>query len=147
MVAAGAAWTFGSPSILAGPTVTNGRSECRRSSIRRCDKPDWNLGDESSGGPVMGDDVDIVIGRRLRARRRLLGVSQQALGAACGVTFQQIHKYESAVCRLSAAMLWRLSNALDVEVGYVFVGMQKTPVQDEPRMTKHDERDLMAGLL
>ena len=78
----------------------------------------------------MKEGVDIVIGRRLRARRRLLGLSQQALGSACGVTFQQIHKYESAVCRLSANMLWKLAGALDVEMTYFFSGI---PREDEGR--------------
>ena len=73
----------------------------------------------------MKEGVDIVIGRRLRARRRLLGLSQQALGSACGVTFQQIHKYESAVCRLSANMLWKLAGALDVEMTYFFSGIPR----------------------
>ena len=73
----------------------------------------------------MKEGVDIVVGRRLRARRRLLGLSQQALGSACGVTFQQIHKYESAVCRLSANMLWKLACALDVEMSYFFSGIPR----------------------
>ena len=73
----------------------------------------------------MREGVDIVVGRRLRARRRLLGLSQQALGATCGVTFQQIHKYESAVCRLSAHMLWKIACALDVEIGYFFSGLPR----------------------
>lgn len=68
----------------------------------------------------MNDSVDVMVGRRLRARRRLLGYSQQNLGEACGVTFQQIHKYEAAVCRMSAVMLWRLAQVLEVDVGYFF---------------------------
>jgi transcriptional regulator with XRE-family HTH domain len=71
----------------------------------------------------LSGDVDVIVGRRLRARRRLLGYSQQELGAACGVTFQQVHKYESALNRLSVVMLWRLATALDVEVGYFFTGL------------------------
>jgi len=73
----------------------------------------------------MKEGVDIVVGRRLRVRRRLLGLSQQALGAACGVTFQQIHKYESAVCRLSANMLWKIACAMDVEMSYFFSGLPR----------------------
>ena len=71
----------------------------------------------------MKDAFDILVGRRVRARRRLLGLSQQALGAQCGVTFQQVHKYESAVCRLSANMLWKLACALEVEVSYFVAGL------------------------
>lgn len=79
----------------------------------------------------MREGVDIVVGRRLRARRRLLGLSQQALGSACGVTFQQIHKYESAVCRLSANMLWKIACALDVEMSYFFSGLPRTGDADD----------------
>jgi transcriptional regulator with XRE-family HTH domain len=79
----------------------------------------------------MKEGVDIVVGRRLRARRRLLGLSQQALGSACGVTFQQIHKYESAVCRLSANMLWKLACALDVDMSYFFAGLPRAGDPDD----------------
>ena len=71
----------------------------------------------------MDNSVDVLVGRRLRARRRLLGYSQQTLGDACGVTFQQIHKYEAAVCKMSVLMLWKLARALDVEVSYFFAGL------------------------
>jgi transcriptional regulator with XRE-family HTH domain len=77
----------------------------------------------------MSEGVDIVVGRRLRARRRLLGLSQQTLGSACGVTFQQIHKYESAVCRLSANMLWKLACVLDVEMSYFFADLPRSGSQ------------------
>jgi len=73
----------------------------------------------------MIDNVDVVVGRRIRARRRLLGLSQQDLGVACGVTFQQIHKYEAAVCRLSVVMLWRLAKALEVDIGYFFAALSE----------------------
>jgi transcriptional regulator with XRE-family HTH domain len=85
----------------------------------------------------MLDSVDVMVGRRLRARRRLLGYSQQALGAACGVTFQQIHKYEAAVCRMSVVMLWKLANALDVEVTYFFSGLP----DQEPVLRHRPERE------
>ena len=71
------------------------------------------------------DGVDVVVGRRLKARRRLLGITQQRLGAACGVTFQQIQKYEGAVSRISAHMLWKLACALEVDVGYFFSGLSR----------------------
>ena len=71
----------------------------------------------------MNDGVDVVVGRRLKARRRLLGITQQALGESCGVTFQQIQKYEGAVSRVSAHMLWKLACALEVDVGYFFAGL------------------------
>lgn len=81
----------------------------------------------------MSDGVDIVVGRRLKARRRLLGITQKGLGASCGVTFQQIQKYECAVSRLSAAMLWKLAGALDVEISYFFSGITRDAAEDLER--------------
>ena len=73
----------------------------------------------------MNDDVDVLVGRQLRRRRRLLGLTQQQLGDAVGVRFQQIQKYECAANRLGVAMLWKLACALDVELDYFFSGAQR----------------------
>lgn len=69
------------------------------------------------------DDIDAHIGRRIRRRRRLLGLSQSVLGEACGVSFQQIQKYECAGIRLSAVRLWLMAEALQVHVGYFYEGL------------------------
>lgn len=66
------------------------------------------------------DTIDLSLGRRLRQRRRLLDLTQQELADGIGVTFQQIHKYECAANRMSAAMIWRLATFLGVEVGYFY---------------------------
>jgi len=71
----------------------------------------------------MSDDIDVHLGRRLRRRRRLLGLTQQQIADACGVRFQQIQKYECGANRMSAARLWRLAEALDVPVAYFFDGL------------------------
>lgn len=63
------------------------------------------------------------VGKRLRSRRRLLGLSQVKLAETCGVTFQQIQKYETGAVAISASRLWRLSTALDVSIGYFFEGV------------------------
>jgi len=82
----------------------------------------------------MRDDVDAMVGRRLRARRRLMDLSQRDLAEVCGVTFQQIHKYESAVCRMPVATLWRLAHVLDVDISYFFDGLlEEVPANDERR--------------
>ena len=72
----------------------------------------------------MSDEIDVHIGRRVRRRRRLLGLTQQQVAGACGVRFQQIQKYECGANRVSAARLWRLARALDVPVGYFFDGLE-----------------------
>lgn len=71
----------------------------------------------------MSDEIDVHLGKRLRRRRRLLGLTQQQLAGACGVRFQQIQKYECGANRISAARLWQLSEALEVPVGYFFDGL------------------------
>ena len=71
----------------------------------------------------MSDAIDFHLGKRMRRRRRLLGLTQQQLANACGVRFQQIQKYECGANRVSAARLWRIASALDVPVGYFFEGL------------------------
>jgi len=71
----------------------------------------------------MGNDIDVHLGKRLRRRRRLLGLTQQQLAAVVGVRFQQIQKYECGANRISAARLWQLSEALEVPVGYFYDGL------------------------
>ncbi|MEW5685319.1 MAG: helix-turn-helix transcriptional regulator [Pseudomonadota bacterium] len=78
----------------------------------------------------MADQVDIVVGQRIRRRRRLMGMTQQDLGATCGVSFQQVQKYECAQTRVTVGMLWRLASALDVDVGYFFNGLPQPSAAD-----------------
>jgi len=68
-------------------------------------------------------DIDLHLGRRLRWRRRMMGLTQAGLGTMCGVRFQQIQKYESAANRMSAAMIWRTAMALGVGVQYFYEGL------------------------
>ena len=71
----------------------------------------------------MSTDIDLHLGKRLRRRRRLLGLTQQQLASVCGVRFQQIQKYECGANRISASRIWQLAEALDVPVGYFFDGL------------------------
>ncbi|HEX5377809.1 MAG TPA: helix-turn-helix transcriptional regulator [Phenylobacterium sp.] len=71
------------------------------------------------------NNIDVHLGKRLRRRRRLLGLTQQQLAGACGVRFQQIQKYECGANRISAARLWQLSEALEVPVGYFYDGLSE----------------------
>lgn len=64
--------------------------------------------------------VDVHVGNRLRARRIILGISQESLGDAVGVTFQQIQKYEKGVNRIGASRLFEFSCILKVPVDYFF---------------------------
>ena len=67
--------------------------------------------------------IDIHVGRRVRQRRTLLGLSQDNLGEAVGLTFQQIQKYERGANRISASRLYAFSHVLDVPVPFFFEDM------------------------
>jgi len=73
----------------------------------------------------MASDIDLHLGRRLRRRRRLLGLTQQQLAAQVGIRFQQIQKYECGANRISAARLWQLAEALESPVSYFYEGLEE----------------------
>lgn len=70
-----------------------------------------------SGGP---NPVDVHVGGRVRLRRMIMGMSQEALGKALGLTFQQIQKYEKGANRIGASRLYELSKLLDVPVQFFY---------------------------
>ena len=71
----------------------------------------------------MPHKVDIHVGQKLRQRRWLIGMTQQALAEMVGIKFQQIQKYETGANRVSASRLWDISEALDVPASYFFEDM------------------------
>ncbi|MGO4705574.1 helix-turn-helix domain-containing protein [Microvirga sp. 2MCAF38] len=71
-------------------------------------------------------EADRYIGSRIRARRTLIGVSQEKLGDALGVTFQQVQKYERGVNRIGAGRLQEIGTILGVSVGYFYEGISGT---------------------
>ena len=71
----------------------------------------------------MATDIDLHLGKRLRRRRRLLGLTQQQLADSVGIRFQQIQKYECGANRISAARLWQLSEALQSPISYFYDGL------------------------
>jgi transcriptional regulator with XRE-family HTH domain len=71
----------------------------------------------TAGNP---NPVDIHVGARVRLRRTLLGMSQERLGDALGLTFQQVQKYERGANRIGASRLFDLARALQVPVGFFF---------------------------
>jgi transcriptional regulator with XRE-family HTH domain len=81
----------------------------------------------------MSDDIDFHLGKRMRRRRRLLGLTQQQLADACGVRFQQIQKYECGANRVSAARLWKIAGALEVQMNYFFEGLAEAPAAPPTR--------------
>ena len=79
----------------------------------------------------MENNIDVHLGKRLRRRRRLLGLTQQQLAGACGVRFQQIQKYECGANRISAARLWQLAEALETPVNYFYDGLAEAMERQE----------------
>ncbi len=64
--------------------------------------------------------IDVRVGSRVRLRRNMLGLSQESLGEAIGLSFQQVQKYERGTNRIGASRLYALSQALDVPVAFFF---------------------------
>jgi transcriptional regulator with XRE-family HTH domain len=75
--------------------------------------------------------VDKYVGSRVRMRRLMLGMSQEKLGDALGLTFQQVQKYEKGKNRLGASRLQHLSHILQIPVPFFFEGAPHLPGQPE----------------
>jgi transcriptional regulator with XRE-family HTH domain len=102
------------------------------------------------------NSIDIHVGKRVRLRRALLGLSQEKLGEALGLTFQQVQKYERGANRISASRLFDLSRVLDVPISFFFDDMSHsdgsiaapapTPMPDEGQpdpMAKRETLELV----
>jgi transcriptional regulator with XRE-family HTH domain len=75
---------------------------------------------KAEAGP---DEIDVCVGQKVREARVLIGMSQMALAAKIGVSFQAVQKYEKGDIRVSASTLVRIATALDHEPGYFFEGL------------------------
>lgn len=76
-----------------------------------------------SGKVFIPTSIDEHIGQRMQLRRNMMGLSQKDLAQICGVTFQQIQKYEAAENRISASRLFDVSAALETPVSFFFSGL------------------------
>ena len=83
-----------------------------------------------SGQP---NPVDVHVGTRVRLRRIVLGLSQERLAEALGLTFQQVQKYERGANRIGASRLWDLSRVLEVPVSHFFEDMDDAVADQSPR--------------
>lgn len=81
----------------------------------------------------MKHPVDVHVGKRVRHRRWMVGMTQQQLAEKVGIKFQQIQKYETGMNRVSASRLWDISEALDVPVAYFFEGLRESQDDDGPQ--------------
>src|ERR1700741_3313550 len=67
--------------------------------------------------------IDLHVGARVRVRGKLLGMSQEKLADAMGLTFQQVQKYERGANRVSASKLFEIARFLEVAPAYFFEGL------------------------
>ena len=79
----------------------------------------------------MAHPVDVHVGKRIRHRRWLVGITQQQLAEKVGIKFQQIQKYETGANRVSASRLWDISETLDVSISFFFKGIEKSKETSE----------------
>src|SRR5579859_2754800 len=91
--------------------------------------------DEPETGP---NPIDRHVGLRIRMRRKELGISQERLAEAIGLTFQQVQKYERAANRVSASKLWEVARALQTSVAYFYEGL---PTEDRPDLRRGPKLD------
>lgn len=75
-----------------------------------------------TSGKMQPNPIDVHVGSRIRMRRTMLGMSQERLGDAVGITFQQIQKYEKGTNRVGASRLQAISTSLKVPVSFFFEG-------------------------
>jgi transcriptional regulator with XRE-family HTH domain len=101
------------------------------------------------------DQVDAHVGQRIRMRRMALKMSQYDLGKSCGITFQQIQKYEKGNSRVSASRLQQVSKLLKVPVSFFFDGLpskgakKKNPPEDlaQQLLTTRDGNELAKAFM
>ena len=95
----------------------------------------------------MKHPVDVHVGKRIRHRRWLVGMTQQQLAEKVGIKFQQIQKYETGMNRVSASRLWDIATALSITVSFFFEGLEETEASagfetDVPNDILKDKEDL-----
>src|SRR5690606_8565731 len=94
---------------------------------------------------TMANAIDLHVGKRLRRRRRLLGLTQQQLAESIGIRFQQIQKYECGANRVTWSRLYELAVALTVSANYFFEGLQQMNAPANAPGAPANDRDLIAA--
>ena len=91
--------------------------------------------------------IDIHVGSRVRLRRTLIGMSQEKLGNALGLTFQQVQKYERGTNRIGSSRLFQLSRILDVSVSFFFDDMELEIIRKTDGMAEVNKQALQVDKL
>jgi transcriptional regulator with XRE-family HTH domain len=93
----------------------------------------------------MKHPVDVHVGKRVRHRRWMVGMTQQQLGDIVGIKFQQIQKYETGMNRISASRLWDIAQALGVSISFFFEWFDEESAAPERTEAATEQRgDLLA---
>src|SRR5262245_48979155 len=111
-----------------------------RRAVKAVEPTGRNLGRPASQRTRKTDDLDLLIGRRLRQRRILLAISQEELARRIGLSFQQLQKYEVGENRISASRLFKLSEILAVPISWFFrptTGRHLTGMLEDDRDDGH----------
>lgn len=95
----------------------------------------------------MANEIDLHVGRRLRRRRRLLGLTQQQLAQSIGIRFQQVQKYECGANRVTASRLYELASALQAPVSYFYEGLSVGNSAIIPNVAPANDSDLGSDLM
>ena len=90
----------------------------------------------------MKHPVDVHVGKRVRHRRWMVGMTQQQLGEAVGIKFQQIQKYETGMNRVSASRLWDIATVMSVPISFFFEWLDGAAVEGAKKTTA--QGDLLA---
>jgi transcriptional regulator with XRE-family HTH domain len=98
-------------------------TKARRESGKDSAPADCTAASRRSSGRTQ--DIDRHVGARVRERRIMMGLTQQQLADLIGVTYQQAHKYERGINRVSAGRLYEIAQVLSVPVGYFFDGIDE----------------------
>lgn len=81
----------------------------------------------------MKHPVDVHVGKRVRHRRWMVGMTQQQLAEKVGIKFQQIQKYETGMNRISASRLWDIAAALDAPISFFFEGLSAEEAEGQQK--------------
>jgi transcriptional regulator with XRE-family HTH domain len=98
---------------------------------KRRDDPNYQI--------TNNNPIDVHVGRRVRLRRTLLGMSQEQLGEALNITFPQVQKYERGSNRVSSSRLWDIAQILDVPVSFFFDDMSEGTMKHSPRRMRSSD--------
>lgn len=98
----------------------------------------WPVGDMAQSSDLTASQIDRLVGDRIRRRRILIGLTQDQLGEALGISYQQVQKYETGANRVSAGRLYQIAETLQTSVAWFFDELcEVEDGADETAPTRH----------